>query len=587
MTQDTINKSPAAEDDQVSPGGDAPEGRDGIEQRFGQLLIDRGKLDAAGLQRAQRAGSLGEERLHLLLPKLGLVSEKDVAAALADILDLGLADKADYPDEPLHGEKLSVGFLKESRVVPLAETDEHVTIAVADPLDEYAGQAMQLFTQKPVEIMVGVPADIEVALERHFGPSGQVGDIVEEAVEQGDGDSIDDVERLRDLASEAPVVRIVNRLINKAVEQRASDIHIEPFEQGLRVRYRVDGLLQDGERIANELHAALISRLKIMAGLNIAERRLPQDGRIKLAVRGREIDLRIATMPIMLGEAAVLRILDRESVQLDFDTLGFSPEMQESYRLAIKRPNGIIMVTGPTGSGKTTTLYTSLVELNSDDRKILTVEDPIEYQLNGINQVQTKPQIGLSFAHVLRAMLRHDPDVIMVGEIRDLETAEIAVQAALTGHLVFSTLHTNNAAGTLMRLMDMGVETYLLASTLNAVVAQRLVRKLCDDCRRPTTPLPEMLQQLGLDAKGISTVWEAEGCEACRHTGYRGRISINELIIMSDVIREAVLRGTDAHALQKIACDAGMKPMFQDGIDKVKAGSTTIAEILRVTREVA
>ncbi|MGI9486704.1 MAG: GspE/PulE family protein [Geminicoccaceae bacterium] len=561
--------------------------RDGFDQQLGQLLIAHGKLDASGLQRAERTRSRESEPLHGLLPKLGLVSEQDVAEALAEALDLPLAKPADYPDMPIRGDTLSAGFLKEQRIVPLSETDELMTVAAADPLDDYALNAMRLFARKPLDLKVGLPADIENALERLFGQSSLVGDIAQDPVAGGVVDSIDDVERLRDLASEAPVVRIVNRMITKAVELRASDIHIEPFERGLRLRYRVDGLLQEGEDVGAELHAALISRLKIMAGLNIAERRLPQDGRIKLAVRGRDIDLRLATIPIMLGEAAVLRILDRGSVQLDFEALGFAHHALASYRGAIARPNGIVLVTGPTGSGKTTTLYTSLTELNTDDRKILTVEDPIEYQLHGVNQVQIKPQIGLTFAHVLRAMLRHDPDVIMVGEIRDLETAEVAVQAALTGHLVLSTLHTNSAAATLVRLRDMGVEAYLMASTLNAIVAQRLVRKLCTACREPITPLPELLDQLGLGPDAIEAVWRPKGCEACRQSGYRGRIGINEVIVMSQAIRQAVLRGADAHALQKIACEADMRPMFLDGVDKVKAGVTTMEEVLRVTREIA
>jgi len=556
-----------------------------VDARFGQLLIESGKLDTAGLQRAERAMKAGSEGLHILLPKLGMVSEKDVADALAEALGFDLATATDYPDLPVHGEALSTNFLKASRIVPLDDNEQALIVAMADPLDSYAISALRLYAQKPVVIRVGVPADIESALERLFGQSGSVNELVEE-VEAADLDAVDDIERLRDLASEAPVVRIVNRLITNAVEQRASDIHIEPFEQSLRVRYRVDGMLRDGETVSRDLHAAMVSRLKIMAGLNIAERRLPQDGRIKLAVRGRDIDLRVATIPIMHGEAVVLRILDRGSVQLDFEPLGFSDASLEAYRSVLQRPNGIVLVTGPTGSGKTTTLYTSLTEINTIDRKVLTVEDPIEYQLAGINQVQIKPQIDLTFASVLRAMLRHDPDVIMVGEIRDLETVEIAIQAALTGHLVLSTLHTNNAASTLMRLLDMGVETYLLASTLNGIVAQRLVRQLCKDCREPYKPLPDMIDQLGLKPGDIEEFWQPKGCEACRQTGYFGRISINEVLVMSDEIREQILRRADAETLQRAALDAGMRPMFQDGIDKARAGVTTVEEVLRVTREV-
>ncbi len=558
---------------------------DGIEKRFGERLVQLGKLDDGGLQRALRARADSEEGLHLLLPKLGIVSETDVADALAAVLDLELLSPKDYPDDPVYDNRLSVNFLKSSRIIPLGDTDQALTVAMADPRDDYAINALRLHAQKPVAIKVGVPADIETALERLFGQETAVRDH-DLGLDNGNGPSpFDDVERLRDLASEAPVVRIVNRLIAGAVDRRASDIHIEPFEQSLRVRYRIDGMLEDGESAPQALHAAMISRLKIMAGLNIAERRLPQDGRIRLTVRGRDIDLRIATMPIMHGEAVVLRVLDRRSVQLDFDALGFSAHALDAYRKALQQPDGIVLVTGPTGSGKTTTLYTSLLELNTVERKILTVEDPIEYQLAGINQVQIKPQIDLTFAHVLRAMLRHDPDVIMVGEIRDLETAEIAIQAALTGHLVLSTLHTNNAAATLMRLIDMGVESFLIASTLNAVVAQRLVRRLCDGCREAYTPLADMLRQLGLDDGDQPTFWRAKGCEACGGTGYRGRVCMSEVLVMSDAIGEAVLRRTDVHTLEKAARDAGMKPMIKDGIDKVRNGITTIEEVLRVARE--
>jgi general secretion pathway protein E len=557
-----------------------------VDDELGRLLVERGRLDNAGLGRAQRVREASHDRLHALLPKLGLVSERDVAEALAQLLDLPLASEADYPDLPLHGDRVSVNFLKEARILPLADTADGLTVAMADPLDRYTIGAMQLFAGKPVLPWVGVPADIEAALERMFGRSGTIGEIVHSAGDQGEIGAEDDVQRLRDLASEAPVVRIVNRLISKAVESRASDIHIEPLEQNLRVRYRVDGVLREVETPPVQLRAAMISRIKIMARLNIAERRLPQDGRIKLAVRGKDIDLRVATIPTMYGEAVVLRILDRGSVALDFTPLGFEGRALSNYREALVRPNGIILVTGPTGSGKTTTLYTSLIELNTPDRKVLAVEDPIEYQLDGVNQVQIKPQIGLSFAHVLRSMLRHDPDVIMVGEIRDLETAQIAIQAALTGHLVLSTLHTNNAASTLTRLLDMGVEDYLMTSTLNAIVAQRLVRRLCRDCFEPYRPLPEMLEQLGLEGREDITFWRPVGCPRCNDTGYYGRISINEVLVMSDPIRKQILHHAEATELQRVALGAGMRPMFQDGIEKAAAGVTTIEEVLRVTREV-
>ena len=557
-----------------------------VDEALGRLLIERGRLDPAGLGRAERVREASHAPLHLLLPKLGLVSEREVAETLAQLLDLPLAGEADYPDLPPAGDRISVNFLKEARILPLADTGDGLTVAMADPLDRYTVSAMQLFAGKPVLPWVGVPADIEAALERLFGRSGTTGEVIQAVGEQADLGAEDDVQRLRDLASEAPVVRIVNRLISRAVESRASDIHIEPLEHNLRVRYRIDGVLREVETPPLQLRAAIISRIKIMARLNIAERRLPQDGRIKLAVRGKDIDLRVATMPTMHGEAVVLRILDRGSVALDFTALGFEDAGLAAYREALARPNGIILVTGPTGSGKTTTLYASLIELNTPDRKVLAVEDPIEYQLDGVNQVQIKPQIGLSFAHVLRSMLRHDPDVIMVGEIRDLETAQIAIQAALTGHLVLSTVHTNNAASTLTRLLDMGVEDYLMTSTLNAIVAQRLVRRLCQDCCKPYTPLPELLAQLGLAGRDGVTFWRPGGCSKCNDTGYFGRISINEVLVMSDQVRRQILHHAEATELQRAALATGMRPMFHDGVGKAAAGITTIEEVLRVTREI-
>jgi len=555
-----------------------------IEDRLGELLVERGKLDLQGLARARRAALASAEGLHLLLPKLGLVAERDVADGLASLLGLQLAREEHYPDEPLFGDRISINFLKQARLVPLADRDEGLWVAMADPLDDTTLNAMRLFASKPIHILVGVPAEIEAALERSHGKPQGLGEIVQEA---GDGaDLDDDVERLRDLASEAPVVRLVNRMIAQAVEQRASDIHIEPFEQALRVRYRIDGVLVETEPPPARFRAAIVSRVKIMARLDIAERRLPQDGRIKLAVRGKDIDLRVATIPTMHGEAVVLRVLDRGSVQLDFDTLGFDEHSLAAYRSALLRPNGIILVTGPTGSGKTTTLYTSLLELNTPDKKILTVEDPVEYQLDGVNQVPVRPQIGLKFANVLRSMLRHDPDIIMVGEIRDLETAQIAIQAALTGHLVLSTLHTNNAASTLTRLLDMGVEDYLLTSTLNAVVAQRLVRKLCPACREPYAPLPGMIEEFGLEDLQAPRFYHPRGCDKCKQTGFFGRIGINEVLVLNDRLRAEILKRADSSTLQRAALESGMRPMFQDGILKVLAGVTTLEEVIRVTREV-
>jgi general secretion pathway protein E len=550
----------------------------------GQLLVERGRLDRASLTRATHVAASSGEPLHVVLVKLGMASERDMAETLAEALGLPLAGREDYPLEPVAELSVSVKFLKDARLVPLAECEAGLEVACADPLDGFAMRALEVAAGRPVLPRVGVPAEIEAALERLYSSgSSALREIIEAA--GGADEAEEDVERLRDIASEAPVIRIVNLLIARAVESRASDVHIEPFEGRLRVRYRIDGVLREVESPPARLRAAIVSRIKIMARLNITERRLPQDGRIRLAVRGKEIDLRVSILPSMHGESVVLRILDCCHLRLELEALGFAPEAAEAYRAMMHRPNGTVLVTGPTGSGKTSTLYASLVELNRVERKIVTVEDPIEYQLDGINQIQTRPQIGLDFANVLRSVLRHDPDIIMVGEIRDLETAKIAVQAALTGHLVLSTLHTNSAAASITRLLDMGIEDYLLTSTINGIVAQRLVRTLCPHCREPYRPLPELLAQLGAAAEPDSTLFRTRGCEHCNSTGYLGRAAVVEVLPMSDPIRKAVLARTESHELQWLAVSEGLRTMHQDGLAKVLAGVTTLDEVLRVTRE--
>jgi general secretion pathway protein E len=425
--------------------------------------------------------------------------------------------------------------------------------------------------------------EIERALERLYGRGGTVA--VEAHTAEAGPASEDDVRRLEDMASEAPVIRLVHDLITRAVEAQASDIHVEPREDSVRVRYRIDGVLATVETLPLSLRAAVTSRIKIMANLNIAERRLPQDGRVKPTVRGKPIDLRISTMPTMLGESVVLRILDRSSVELDFVRLGFHGSMLETFTGLLAQPNGIILVTGPTGSGKTTTLYTALNRLNKADSKLFTVEDPIEYQLAGASQIQVQPKIGLTFAHALRSILRQDPDIIMVGEIRDLETAQMAIQASLTGHLVLSTLHTNSAAASLTRLMDMGVDDYLLASTLTGVLAQRLVRRLCGKCAaREEAPPPFIEKRLGGRREGLDGLRRKVGCQACRQTGYAGRTTISELLVMSDALRRKVLERGSESAIEAAAIEGGMVPMFDDGLAKALGGETTVEEVLRVTR---
>jgi len=564
----------------------AIEDKDRFDAALGERLIAEGRIDRAGLERARRLAGESDERLPAVLAKLGLVSERDLAQAMAGELGLPLAAPDEFPDEPLYRDRLSPRFLREAQVLPLAEGDEGVAVAMADPLNGYAADALRLISGRKLLPRVATPAEIEAAIDRLYADGRGAGGAVEEAAAE---DALDlDVERLRDLASEAPVIRMVNQLIAKAVEARASDIHIEPFENTLRVRYRIDGVLRDVEAPANRFRAAIVSRVKIMARLNIAERRLPQDGRIKLAVRGTPIDLRVSTIPTMHGEGVVLRVLDRTGVKLDFAGLGLTGPRLETFLEIVERPHGIVLVTGPTGSGKTTTLYAALVRLNAPDKKILTVEDPIEYQLDGINQIQVKPSIGLSFAHVLRSILRQDPDIIMVGEIRDVETAEIAIQAALTGHLVLSTLHTNDAAGTITRLLDMGAQDYLLTSTLNGVMSQRLVRTLCTACRERGPALPEAIEQLGLrrlQPQGEIFLYQPRGCEACNGTGFVGRTGLAEVLVVSDEIRRLILRRAEARELHRAAVAEGMRTMYDDGMEKALAGITTVEEVLRVTRE--
>ena len=518
-----------------------------------------------------------------MLNRLGAVSDKDIAKALGDLLALPIVERDQYPTEAVLDGAISFRFLKESSSIPLDQQEDKVVLAMADPLDQHVVDAVRIATGKTVEVCIGTLSDIDEAINQISGlDSSKMDQIVDQV--NVDEISDDELDHLKDLASEAPVIRLVNLIIQRAAEQGASDIHIEPFEGNLKVRYRIDGVLQEVESPPRQFAAAIISRIKIMAKLNIAERRLPQDGRIRNRIQGREYDMRISTVPTMHGESVVMRLLNQESVVLDFKALGFQQADHEKFVHALKQPHGMILLTGPTGSGKTTTLYTALSLLNEPHRKIITVEDPVEYQLEGINQIQAKASIGLTFANALRSIVRQDPDVIMVGEMRDLETAEICVQSALTGHLVLSTLHTNDSVSSVTRLMEMGVEDYLLTSTLNAVIAQRLVRVLCDECKTKTeTPL-KVKEEIGSNAS-FDYMYVPEGCEACHHTGYNGRISIIEMLLVTDEIRKLILEHADASALAEAAMQQGMRTMYQDGLQKVAQGITSLEEILRVTQD--
>ena len=538
----------------------------------------------------KRAESYREQHggdLVTLLVRLGLVSERDVAEAESDLLDLPLVRTADLPDEIPELPDISLRYLKQNLILPIAESNGDLTVVMANPRDEFARKALSMVSGKNIVLQVGVASEIENGIEKLLGGGrSAMGQIVESLDTNEEGD-LEDVEHLRDLASEAPVIRLVNLIMQRAVEARASDIHIEPFENRLKVRYRVDGVLHEVEAPPSKSTAAVISRIKIMAKLNIAERRLPQDGRIMHRVQGKELDLRVSTIPTSHGESVVMRILDRESIVLDFDSLGFDTLIRKDFVKTIEMPHGIILVTGPTGSGKTTTLYTALSALNTPERKIITVEDPVEYQLEGINQIQAKSSIGLDFAHALRAIVRQDPDVIMIGEMRDLETAKIAIQSALTGHLVLSTIHTNDAAGGVTRMLDMGVEDYLLTSTVNAILAQRLVRTLDADHREAYELLPEVAAEIGLkelDDQDRYIVYRPVPTDEMP-SGYRGRTTILELLTLSDPVRRQIMQHATAGEIQDLAVSEGMRTMYQDGLKKCLEGVTTLDEVLRVTQE--
>ncbi|MBN9331670.1 MAG: type II secretion system protein GspE [Comamonas sp. SCN 67-35] len=554
----------------------------GPRPRLGELLVQAGKLTERDLERAlsvqQELGGL----LGSVLARLGLVSELDIARTLAPQLGVPLVTADDFPDLMPEVEGLLPEFLRANAVCPLGIDGDELRVAMAVPQDPFVLKALHLVTGRVIRPALALEADIAKALaEPEEAQAPEEGDLYDEL------DGGDFIEHLKDLASEAPVIRLVNAIIGRVIELRASDIHLEPFDDGLHVRYRVDGVIHQGELVPARLSAAVGSRVKLLAHLDIAERRLPQDGRIKTRVKGHELDLRVSTVPTVYGESIVLRVLDRASVRLDLATMGFAPETLARFRELLARPHGILLATGPTGSGKTTTLYAALASIDAQANKIITVEDPVEYQLEGINQIQVHPQIDLTFANALRSILRQDPDIIMIGEMRDGETAQIAVQSALTGHLVLSTLHTNTAAGAITRMQDMGVESYLITSSVNGVLAQRLVRTLCKACKQAYEPDEALLARTGLGrfVPPGQPVYRAVGCAACGQTGYRGRTGIHELFLLDDAMRHAILDGQDANSLHQLAQRAGMHSLHEDGLRKVAAGVTALDEVARVTQD--
>jgi general secretion pathway protein E len=545
-------------------------------RRLGELLIERGKIEPEDLARALELQQERGDKIGKILVDMGLLAQRDMLAALSEQIGVPLVSVEGPPPSAPEIDGLSHRFLRQCRAFPVALVDSTLTVAMTDPLDFETAAAFRTFSGLQIQIVLAAEQEILDAIEKHYGEAEGRGG-ADAGVDEEAGA---DLEHLRDMASEAPVIRLVNAMIAEAIEKRASDIHIEPFEKEFRIRFRVDGVLFNQEAPPRELKAAIISRLKLMAKLNIAERRLPQDGRIKLKLLGREVDLRVSTLPTLYGESVVMRLLDRSTGDFyDLRRLGFDSRMLARMEHFTGLPHGIFLVTGPTGSGKSTTLYSALKRINLPDKKIITIEDPVEYQMDGINQLHVNPQIGLTFAAGLRHIVRQDPDVIMVGEIRDRETADIAIRAALTGHLVFSTLHTNDAPSAITRLTDMGVEPYLITSSVTAVLAQRLVRVICADCKEPAGLV------LSPDGEMVET-YRGRGCRACEGRGYISRVGIFELMEVTDDLRKLIMERADASVLAQAARRNGMRTLREDGWKKIVEGVTTVEEVMRVTQEI-
>jgi len=561
---------------------------------FEDILLDQSWISQQDLDRARQRKKPGQD-LSDVLVEMGALEPQRLARALAQQYRLPFESHIDEKTVDLNlVRQVPINYAKKNRLLPLANHSNVVTVAIADPANYEPIDDLHVMFGLPVSTVVVPDQVIEDAINRCYDLAATTTaqdlmiDLEEQGLESVASEIANDNRDLLESDDAAPIIRLVNGILSQAVKDRASDIHIECFENDLVVRFRVDGMLYDVISPPKRIQSAIISRIKVMSGLNIAEKRLPQDGRIRVLIAGRDIDIRVSTIPCNYGERSVLRILDRAQMvdNFDLDKLGFSGDNLRKLDKLIRQSHGIILATGPTGSGKSTTLYAALSRINSPEKNILTIEDPIEYQLKGVGQMQVNPKIELTFASGLRSILRQDPDVIMVGEIRDGETAEIAIQAALTGHLVFSTLHTNDSFGSLTRLVEMGIEPFLVSSSILAVLAQRLVRRLCPDCRAPYTPTTTELQRIGINAAGFAgKIYKPAGCRACRNTGYRGRLAIQELMVMDDDIRALVMQNGDAATIRRSCQAKGMKLLRQDGAERVLAGETTIPELLRVTQE--
>jgi len=558
---------------------------------LGESLVDKKIITPDQLQEALLAQKGTTLRLGQLLIKKGLAIEDDILAALSENYGMPYQKNIEFDDPDGIFSKIPVHFLRKNKIVPFKCVNRTVFIAIEDVLNiQPIDDLKMLYPDFHFEPVLTSERELQKTISSHFDvlKSESTNDVIEN-LEEADfeilSSPIMETEDILDMANEAPIIRLVNMFLKQAVTDRASDIHIEPYEKDLIVRFRIDGILYQMFTPPKKFQGAIISRIKIMANLNIAENRLPQDGRFQIKIGGKDIDVRVSIFPTYFGERVVLRLLNKSDMLFDLNSLGFSSETLEVFNSLLEKSHGIILVTGPTGSGKTTTLYSALSRLNKPDVNILTVEDPIEYQIHNIGQMQVKPKIELTFANGLRSILRQDPDIIMIGEIRDLETAEIAVQAALTGHKVFSTLHTNDAASGITRLIDMGVEPFLIASSVNAFLAQRLVRTICPECRESYKPSAKMLSKLNIKPSQQKNrkFYRGRGCPNCLNTGYRGRTGIYELLTVTEDVRKAVLTHAEAHEIKSIAIKEGMITLFEDGTKKVLSGETTIEEVLRVS----
>ncbi|MBI3648777.1 MAG: Flp pilus assembly complex ATPase component TadA [Actinobacteria bacterium] len=552
-------------------------------KQLGQILIEQGLIDEGQLERALEEHRKTPKSLGRVLIDLGLIRESDLVKALAEQVGLEFVDLTEYPIDAGLTTLLPDALARRYRAIPIGERDGKLLVAMSDPANVYALDDIRTITGRDVQPVVATASDVEQAIQKYSRMDGQVEALASEASEQ----LTDDDAEITSALEEAPIVRLVTAIMTQAVADRASDVHIEPMEKDVRVRFRVDGVLHEVMHSPKNIQGGLISRLKVMADLNIAEKRIPQDGRISMRVGGKQLDLRVATLPTVFGEKVVIRVLDKSQALMRLEDLGFLEDSYRRYEQSFRKPYGAILVTGPTGSGKSTTMYATLNILNQEDKNIITVEDPVEYRLGGVNQMQVNPKAGLTFASALRSILRADPDIVLIGEVRDRETAMISVEAALTGHLVLTSLHTNDAASAITRLIEMDVETFLVASAIDCVVAQRLGRKLCERCREAYQPDETELAAAGFpewEWADVRELYRPTGCSACSNTGYRGRIGLYEVMVMSEEIERLTVERASADAMRAVSIEQGMLTLREDGLEKTRLGLTSIEEVARVVK---